>query len=428
MNSDATDGERRVCAACGAPNNATSVVCWSCGGELPPKSVPVPGSAEPPEPGLMEPDADDAERLAEGRRLRRRRRRVFCAVALAVFIIPVLAALVKPVSEYVRACRPPVTEAPGKPMRSLATNIVEVVPSRRAPVQSASQFDNPTPPDEAEAIAERIARLDLVPPDPDAPQDDDTSSADLLAADGLGDVFIQNIPMVVQEEGGCAVAAAERLLRAYGIEIDQYDIAAYVGTTSQGTQLSEWKQFIADFVARYGFALVPLLDVTEYPFGDLVEGYNEMARSMGYRELPLSNYQRVLREWDETTTRADGSRLVTHHVQIQNDFAAFRNDRATDVVVAQALADDARLRAFVQAIVERINHRDPLFWGVTLGVVPERGAMPQTTSGHMRLIIGYNLDTAQVLYSDSWGRGHELKRMSFAEAYAITDYLSCVVQ
>ena len=42
----------------------------------------------------------------------------------------------------------------------------------------------------------------------------------------------------------------------------------------------------------------------------------------------------------------------------------------------------------------------------------------------MRIIIGYNKTTDEVLYSDSWGNGHEEKRMQLDDAWTITDGLS----
>ena len=45
---------------------------------------------------------------------------------------------------------------------------------------------------------------------------------------------------------------------------------------------------------------------------------------------------------------------------------------------------------------------------------------------HMRLVIGYNEQNAEILYSDSWGPGHELKRMPAADAWAITTGISTV--
>jgi len=39
---------------------------------------------------------------------------------------------------------------------------------------------------------------------------------------------------------------------------------------------------------------------------------------------------------------------------------------------------------------------------------------------HMRLIIGYNENDGEILYTDSWGAGHELKRMDAEDALSIT--------
>jgi hypothetical protein len=42
----------------------------------------------------------------------------------------------------------------------------------------------------------------------------------------------------------------------------------------------------------------------------------------------------------------------------------------------------------------------------------------------MRFIIGYNSTTREIVYSDSWGRGHEEKRMPLNDAWTITTGLS----
>jgi hypothetical protein len=46
--------------------------------------------------------------------------------------------------------------------------------------------------------------------------------------------------------------------------------------------------------------------------------------------------------------------------------------------------------------------------------------IPQTHGGHMRLLIGYNSKTQELLYTDSWGKGHELKRMPAGQAWCMT--------
>jgi hypothetical protein len=40
--------------------------------------------------------------------------------------------------------------------------------------------------------------------------------------------------------------------------------------------------------------------------------------------------------------------------------------------------------------------------------------------GHLRLIIGYNTRTKEIIYSDTWGRGHEKKRMPIDNAFTMT--------
>jgi hypothetical protein len=62
---------------------------------------------------------------------------------------------------------------------------------------------------------------------------------------------------------------------------------------------------------------------------------------------------------------------------------------------------------------------------VILGKVREK-EIPQAAGGHMRLIIGYNRKEGELLYSDSWGRGHEEKRMALDDAWAITTNLYAI--
>ena len=44
----------------------------------------------------------------------------------------------------------------------------------------------------------------------------------------------------------------------------------------------------------------------------------------------------------------------------------------------------------------------------------------QTSGGHMRMVIGYNDRGNRLIFSDSWGAGHEFKSMDASEAYRAT--------
>jgi hypothetical protein len=78
-------------------------------------------------------------------------------------------------------------------------------------------------------------------------------------------------------------------------------------------------------------------------------------------------------------------------------------------------------KEFLSLIKENVEKGVPLLWGLILGEKPEDPPLSrQTRGGHMRMIIGYNLAKNQVLFTDSWGAGHELKRMALLDAYDVT--------
>jgi len=78
--------------------------------------------------------------------------------------------------------------------------------------------------------------------------------------------------------------------------------------------------------------------------------------------------------------------------------------------------------SFIKQIEQNVDEGIPLFWGIHLGMYPEP-EIPQARGGHMRLVIGYNQKEKTILYTDSWGPGHELKRMPADQAFAITNGL-----
>jgi len=80
---------------------------------------------------------------------------------------------------------------------------------------------------------------------------------------------------------------------------------------------------------------------------------------------------------------------------------------------------------FQRDIQRSIDEGIPLLWSVKLGLVPESG-IPQTAGGHMRLITGYNPITKDLIYSDSWGMGHEKKKMSMEDAWVITTSIAVI--
>ena len=188
-----------------------------------------------------------------------------------------------------------------------------------------------------------------------------------------GDVWIDGVPMVDQgQKGYCAAATSERVLRYYGFAIDEHEIAQAAGTTARGgTSIAEMK--------------------------DAVKAVGSKCR-LGYQEI------------------------VTMTGSFQ-DLEAMKPK-----VVKKMRMKDFRYKKFMTGVKTQVDQGIPVFWGVTLGMFPEPG-LPQAAGGHMRLIIGYverkdqktkKTEIKEILYTDSWGAGHELKRMPADWAFAIT--------
>lgn len=76
-------------------------------------------------------------------------------------------------------------------------------------------------------------------------------------------------------------------------------------------------------------------------------------------------------------------------------------------------------RDFRKEIERCVGEGVPLLWGLELGRFPEDPPPTRQASGnHMRLVIGYN--AREILFTDSWGAGHELGRMAMRDAFAAT--------
>ena len=78
------------------------------------------------------------------------------------------------------------------------------------------------------------------------------------------------------------------------------------------------------------------------------------------------------------------------------------------------------MNGFRREIRSRIDDGRPLVWCVQLGLVNEKRKTLQTGGGHMRLIIGYNDKDDTIVYTDTWGAGHEFKTMPLEDAWVMT--------
>ncbi len=238
---------------------------------------------------------------------------------------------------------------------------------------------------------------------------------DNVIHDPRGDVFIDNVPMVDQgQKGYCSAATSERVLRYYGVEVDEHEIAQAAGTTAEGgTSTLEMKNSVQAIGRKYKLGTVVTYGDFEKPVGERIESivkevanYNKAAKKLKKKEIADDVY-------------------ITHHGNVTT-YSPAAADAAMDPEVLREMKvngpQKSKFTKFMKDIHQQIDKGIPLFWGVTLGTYPEP-EIPQSNGGHMRLIIGYNDKKKEVLYTDSWGAGHELKRMPAEWAWTISHCL-----
>ncbi len=216
-----------------------------------------------------------------------------------------------------------------------------------------------------------------------------------------GDVFIPSVPMVDQgQKGYCAVATAERMMRYYGVNTDANELAQVANSDAgSGTSSAAMIEGLKKLQGRLRIHVKPEIEPDYREFTKLVEDYNRAAKKTKATELP--DPKKFIVSW----------------------FAYGEMD--PKVLTEVKKKDAAGFAKFTRILTKYIDEGVPLAWSVQLGLVPEPH-IPQGAGGHMRLIIGYNATTKEVIFSDSWGAGHEKKRMPMDNAWTITTGLTII--
>ncbi len=212
-----------------------------------------------------------------------------------------------------------------------------------------------------------------------------------------GDVFIRDVPMVDQgQRGYCVAAVSERVLLYYGRDFDQHQFAQLAGTTSAGgTSADEMVRALRRVGSNMTLNFRSLHDFTDYnSFTRLIRDYNRAASRADKQELPIS--------------RNINAALIFQMME-------------PDILLESRHARSTDYQRFLDHIRNYTQRGIPLIWGVYLGLYTEDPPMRiQATGGHLRLIIGYNDTTGQIIFSDTWGSGHEEKRIGQKEAWSMT--------
>lgn len=246
-----------------------------------------------------------------------------------------------------------------------------------------------------------VARVGATPPPSVKDIVKSFSGKDQIEKSADGDVFLPRVPMVDQgQKGYCVVASVERVMRYFGAPVDQHELAQLANTeTEGGTSPTAMMDSLKKLTMRLG---VRVKEVYPFDFSDfmkMIDDYNRIAK-------------RQKKELVET------GRMVV-------DIGKCYDQMDPEILKAVRIKKAADFGKFQREIQRGVDEGLPLLWSMRLGMVPESG-IPQTGGGHMRLIIGYNTKTNEILYSDSWGMGHEKKRMAMEDAWTITTGLSII--
>jgi len=179
-----------------------------------------------------------------------------------------------------------------------------------------------------------------------------------------GNIFIDNIPMVDQgNKGYCVVASAQRLFEHYGIECDMHQLA------------------------------------------QLAKADPDKGTSPLYINQQLGGIDYLFKTRFTCLAVRQGSRLV----ELKDE---------------KYVGDTVKRRSYDKFIESNIEDGIPLLWSMQIGKAKEEPAIsPQASGGHMRMIIGYNKDKNRIIFTDSWGAGHEFKTMDADDAYRVTQGL-----
>ncbi len=228
-----------------------------------------------------------------------------------------------------------------------------------------------------------------------------------IKTDQTGGKYLE-LPMVDQgSKGYCVVAVLERVLKYYGSDIDQHILAELVSTSAEkGTSYKAMVSSLREADHKLRVKFKPIYQNREMinysKFMLLLKRYNKLARRAKKSRVKIADF--MITKGNITTYYPEKFFQVADpqiYIDLRLKYARSENKR------------------FFRDIEKNIMAGIPILWTVQLGIFPEQGKKQQS-GGHMRLIIGFNRKTKTIFYSDSWGRGHELKKMPYRQAWAMT--------
>ncbi|MBO4345876.1 MAG: hypothetical protein J5833_08965 [Victivallales bacterium] len=213
-----------------------------------------------------------------------------------------------------------------------------------------------------------------------------------------------DVPMVNQgDKGYCVVAVVERLMKYYNSSLDQHIIAQLMASdSSHGTDI---RSGIAALKASEHKLRIRIKELyankafeTVQNFEGMIGDYNKAAKKAGQQRIDLQE------------ARKSGFQLASVLGKI---------DKETFIRMRQK--ERPGPERFFITVKDSIDRGVPLMWMVL--ILPGELREQPTASFHARLINGYNPYTKEIIYTDTWGPGHEKKSMKLEEAWAISNII-----
>lgn len=222
-----------------------------------------------------------------------------------------------------------------------------------------------------------------------------------------GDVWVDGVPMVDQgQKGYCAAATSERVLRYYGLNVDQHQIAQLAKTAAESGTSIEGMVNAIGLVGR-AFQL-DKRDLIPSTYGGSFEGGPHEKLIDQYNSAAKRAKKPVI-DWKQYTA----NRTV--------NLPAIWSAMDPAVLLEARASQKQNLAQFEKDVRNYVDQGVPLLWSCLVGMYPEEPPLGQQGAfGHIRMIIGYNARTGEILYSDTWGPAHALKRMPKLQAWAMT--------
>ncbi len=150
-----------------------------------------------------------------------------------------------------------------------------------------------------------------------------------------------------------------------------------------------------------------------------------------HNELEMNDIKNMVKNYNRVSKKYRKKKIVLPKsgiINISDIYGQFDPDiYSSDYAAKKVKKEKAAYNRFLADIRRNVNRGIPLVWSVILGLVQEEIPLPQRISGHMRIIMGYNDKTGEIIYTDTWGEKHEFKKMSYAKAWAINTMLASLV-